>query len=117
MIWTHRDPYAALASSFGMRGLSRPFSEIDAGAEYMRRHFPLQFAFHLSRPLEVSQERPDDFYHLYYDTLIADPLAEMRRVYQWLGYEWTGEAETGMRGWLTDNPQNKHGKHTYSFAD
>ena len=100
-----------------MRGLSRPFSEIDAGAEYMRRHFPLQFAFHLSRPLEVSQERPDDFYHLYYDTLIADPLAEMRRVYQWLGYEWTGEAETGMRGWLTDNPQNKHGKHTYSFAD
>lgn len=117
VIWTHRDPYAAAASSFGMRGLSRPFSEIDAGAEYMRRHFPLQFAFHLSRPLEVSQERPDDFYHLYYDTLIADPLAEMRQVYQWLGDEWTGEAEAGMRGWLADNPQNKRGKHTYSFAD
>lgn len=117
VIWTHRDPYAAAASSFGMRGASRGFSEVDANAEYMRRYFPLQFAFHLSRPLEVSQERPADFYHLYYDTLLADPMAEMRRVYDWLGDAWTGDAEAGMRAWMADNPQNKHGKHTYSFTD
>lgn len=66
---------------FGMRGASRPLSEIDAGAEYMRRYFSMQFALHPSRPLEVSNERPTDFYHLYYDTLLADPLAELRRVY------------------------------------
>lgn len=117
VIWTHRDPYAAAASAFGMRGASRPFSEIDAGADYMRRHFPLQFALHLSRPLEVSQERPADFYHLYYDTLLADPLAEMRRVYDWLGDPWTADSEAGMRGWLAGNPQNKHGRHVYSFED
>jgi predicted secreted protein len=117
VIWTHRDPYAASASAFGMRGASRPFSEIDAGAEYMRQYFPLQFALHLSRPLEVSLERPDDFYHLYYDQLLADPLAEMHRVYDWLGDEWTVETEAGMRGWLDNNPQNKHGKHSYSFAE
>lgn len=117
VIWTHRDPYAAAASAFGMRGASRPFAEMDAGAEYMRRYFPLQFAFHLSRPLEVSHERPSDFYHLYYDTLLANPLTEMRRVYDWLGDEWTEGSEAGMRTWLADNPQNKHGKHSYSFAD
>lgn len=117
VIWTHRDPYAAAASAFGMRGASRPFSEIDAGAEYMRRYFPLQFALHLTRPLEVSQERPADFYHLYYDSLLADPLAEMRRVYDWLGDEWTDETASGMAGWLADNPQNKHGKHVYAFED
>ena len=117
VIWTHRDPFVAAASSFGMRGASRPFSEVDAGAEYMRQYFPLQFAFHLSRPLEVSAERPSDFYHLYYDSLVADPLAEMRRVYDWLGDEWTPATEASMRGWLADNPQNKHGKHTYSFED
>lgn len=117
VIWTHRDPYTAAASAFGMRGASRPFSEIDAGAEYMRRHFPLQFALHLSRPLQVSRERPGDFYHLDYNTLLADPLAEMRRVYDWLGDEWTDDTANGMASWLADNPQNKHGRHVYSFED
>jgi hypothetical protein len=117
VIWTHRDPYAAAASTFGMRGASRTFSEVDAGAEYMLRYFPLQLAFHLSRPLEMSHERPGDFYHLYYEALIDDPLAEMRRVYDWLDDEWSPDTEAGMRGWLVDNPQNKHGKHIYSFAD
>jgi Sulfotransferase family len=117
VIWTHRDPYAAFASSIGMRGASRRFFEIDAGAEYMRRHFPLQLALHLSRPLEVSQERPADFYHLYYREMLADPIAEMQRVYAWLGDEWTPSAESGMRSWMVDNPQDKHGKHSYSLAD
>jgi hypothetical protein len=117
VIWTHRDPYAAAASAFGMRGASRPFSEPDAGADYMRRYFPLQFALHLSRPLEVSKERPEDFYHLYYNSLIADPLAEMQRVYAWLGDDFTEASARAMRGWLADNPQNKHGKHVYSFED
>lgn len=117
VIWTHRDPYVAAASALGMRGASRPFSEIDAGAEYMRQYFPLQFAFHLSRPLEMSRERPDAFYHLYYDNLLAGPLAEMRRVYDWLGDEWTDAAQTGMTDWMAGNPQNKHGKHIYSFEE
>ena len=99
-----------------MRGLSRPFSEVDAGAEYMRQHFPLQFGFHVSRPLEVSQERPADFYHLYYDTMIADPVAEMRCVYGWLGDDWTPDAEAGMRRivvmgavWTSHNGGDKFG--------
>jgi len=83
----------------------------------MRRYFPQQFAFHLARPLEVSQERPEDFYHLYYDNLIPDPIAEMRRVYDWLGDDWTAQSEQGMRAWMASNPQNKHGKHTYAFED
>ena len=117
VIWTHRDPYAAAASAFGMRGASRPFSEIDAGAAYMRQYFPLQFALHLARPLEVSRERPADFYHLYYDTLVADPVAEMRRVYRWLGDAFTPDAEAGMIRWIAENPQNKHGKHVYSYEE
>jgi hypothetical protein len=117
VIWTHRDPYAAAASAFGMRGASRPFTEVDAGVDYMRRYFPLQFGFHLSRPLEMSEERPGAFYHMKYDMLLADPLAEMRRVYDWLGDEWTSATEAGMIDWLAANPQNKHGKHVYSFED
>jgi hypothetical protein len=97
VIWTHRDPYAAFASSISMRGKSRTIFNKDSGLEYMRKNFPLQLAMHLSRPLEVSRERPDDFYHLYYDDLVADPLAQIKSIYRWLGDEWTDAGEAGMR--------------------
>lgn len=117
VIWTHRDPYAAFGSSMGMRGSSRPMFEVDEGREYMREKFPLQLALHLSRPLEVSQERPDDIYHLYYDDLVGDPVAQVKKIYGWLGNEWTEAAQAGVQGWLADNPQNKRGKHSYSLAE
>lgn len=117
VIWTHRDPYATFASSINMRGGSRPIFEKDEGREYMQQRFPLQMALHLARPLEMAKERGEDIYNLYYDDMMADPLAALKKIYRWLGDEWTGEAEAGMRGWLADNPQNKLGKHTYSLAE
>lgn len=117
VIWTHRDPYAVVGSSLGMRGNSRPMFEVDEGAEYMRQYFPLQLALHASRPLEVSAERPEDIYHCYYDDLVADPLAQLKQIYRWLGNDWTETAEAGMQGWLDSNPQNKRGKHSYSLEE
>jgi len=117
VIWTHRDPYAVVGSSLGMRGNSRPMFEVDEGAEYMRQYFPLQLALHASRPLEVNAERPDDIYHCYYDDLVADPMAQLKQIYRWLGHDWTETAEAGMQGWLDSNPQNKRGKHSYSLEE
>lgn len=117
VIWTHRDPYAVAGSSFAMRGNSRPMFEVDEGREYMRRHFPLQLGLHASRPLEVSHERPNDILHVYYDDLVADPLAQVKRIYSWLGEGLSPVAEAGMHGWLANNPQNKRGKHSYSLEE
>jgi hypothetical protein len=64
----------------------------------------------------VSKERPDAFFHSYYDDMIADPLGQIRKIYKWLGDEFTPQAEAGMRGWLEANPQGKHGAHSYSMA-
>jgi hypothetical protein len=115
VIWTHRDPYAAFASSASMRGRSRTIFNKDSGLDYMHKHFPLQLAMHLARPLELSRERPDDIFDVYYDDLISDPLAQMRKIYRWLGDEWTDSTEVGMQGWLRENPQGRHGLHQYSL--
>jgi len=117
VIWTHRDPYAAFASSMSMRGRSRLIFNKDMGLEFMRCRFPLQLGLHLRRPLEMTQKRPDSFYHLYYDDLMADPLTQMRKVYAWLNFEWTPIAEQGMRTWLKENPQSRFGVHKYSLAE
>ena len=116
VIWTHRDPYAAFASSMSMRGNSRLIFNKDMDLDYMRQRFPLHLALHLQRPLEMSRARPGDIYHLYYDDLLADPLAQMKKVYAWLGDEWTEAAQTGMLTWLKENPQGRFGAHQYSLA-
>jgi len=116
VIWTHRDPYATFASSMSMRESSRPIFNTDAGVSYMRERFPLQLALHLARPLEMSRERPRDIYHLYYDDLVADPLAQMKKIYAWLGDAWTDIAESGMKAWIEKNPQGRFGQHRYSLA-
>lgn len=117
VIWTHRDPYQTFASSTSMRANGRRIFNKDQDIPYMRQRFPMQMALHVARPLAVSRDRPDDFYHLYYDDLVADPIANMKRIYAWLGDEWTDAAETGMQNWLDANPQNRFGSHSYSLGD
>jgi hypothetical protein len=117
VIWTHRDPYAAFASSMSMRGHSRPIFNKDADVGYMRERFPLQLALHLTRPLEMTRERSADIYNLYYNDLVSDPLAAMQKVYAWLGDDWTPVTETGMRTWLKDNPQGRFGPHRYALEE
>jgi hypothetical protein len=116
VIWTHRDPFAAVASSMSMRGQSRPMFNNDADVTYMRDRFPLQLGLHTLRPLEMSRERPNDIYHLYYDDLMRDPISQMKRVYAWLGDAWTPSAEAGMHAWLEANPQGRFGRHSYSLT-
>ncbi len=115
VIWTHRDPYAAFASSFSMRGKSRLIFNKDMDLDYMRCKWPLQLALHLRRPLEMAKERPDAIYNLYYDDMMRDPIGQMKQVYQWLGFDWTEAAETGMNQWLAENPQGRFGAHSYSL--
>jgi hypothetical protein len=116
VIWTHRDPFVATSSIFNMRGSSRAMFASDPDAAHMRNQWPLQLALHAQRPLEMSRERPDAFYHLYYDEMMADPFGQIRKIYSWLGDELTPAAEAGMRGWLEANPQGRYGSHSYSLA-
>ncbi len=117
VIWTHRDPYQAIASSFSMRSKARTIFNNHIDIDYMRCKWPLQLSLHLRRPLELAKERPNAIYNLYYDEMTADPIAEMKKVYSWLGDEWTEAAETGMNRWLAENPQNRFGTHSYSLEE
>ncbi|HET8933782.1 MAG TPA: sulfotransferase [Polyangiales bacterium] len=117
VIWTHRDPFAAFASSMSMRATSQTIFNKQTDRAYMRERFPLQLALHLARPLALSRERPEAIHHVYYDDLMVDPLAQMQKVYRFLGDAWTPAAESGMRDWLAKNPRGRFGRHDYSLAE
>ncbi len=115
VVWTHRDPFTATASIFSLRYNARANFNVDPDLPFMRDSYLRQLAFHIARPLEMSRERPDDFYNLYYDDMMADPIAQMRKIYAWLGDDYTPEAEAGQRAWLEANPQGRFGRHDYSL--
>ena len=47
---------------------------------------------------------------------MADPFATIRAVYERLDLEFTKVAESRMREFLAGHPQDRYGKHAYTFA-
>ena len=43
----------------------------------------------------------------------ADPVAEIRKLYAWLGDELADETVERMLAWRADNPKDKYGRHEY----
>jgi hypothetical protein len=116
IIWTHRDPYKALTSLCSLLAAFRTkYGRVDEKS-LIPKHIE-HFRLHLKRPDEL-QERlgPGSIYNLRYAQLVTDPVGEMRKIYAWLGDEFTSDVEAGMTKWLSDNPQGRFGKHTYDLA-
>jgi hypothetical protein len=57
------------------------------------------------------------FLDVAYADLVADPLKQVRRVYDFLGLPLPPETEAGMQRWLAGNPQGRHGAHRYRLED
>ena len=61
--------------------------------------------------------RDDKFFDIGFTTFQADPIAEIRALYDWLGRELTPATEERMQAWRADNPRDKHGSHQYDGAE
>jgi hypothetical protein len=77
---------------FGLLGMERMIAFRDAGNEH--RFFDIHFA-----PFQ------------------KDPFPTLARLYDFLGEEFTPEAEARMRAWREASPRDKHGRHEYDGAD
>ena len=52
-----------------------------------------------------------------YKDLAADPVGAARGVYRFAEMDFDSRSEAAMRGWLTANPADKHGRHSYQLSD
>jgi hypothetical protein len=52
-----------------------------------------------------------------FSDFLRDPMAVVRTIYQRLGIELSDAADDAMRSFLAANPKEKHGGHSYSFAE
>lgn len=81
------------------------------------REGPWQAVEHANRIMDSRAKLGHDrIIDVHYADLVRDPIPIMRKLYKSLGDEFTAEAESSMKAWLADNPQDKFGKHEYKLA-
>jgi hypothetical protein len=117
IVQTHRDPVAVVASFASMMAhaygvFSDEVDPRDVGRRWLRKQ-----AFMIERALDVRDAVGDGpFVDLAYGGLLADPIGQVRAVYDRIGSDLDEARQRTMRAWLGDNPQHKHGRHRYDLA-
>jgi len=120
LVQTHRDPLRIIASLSSLMAMLRKLAStattIASGAA--------EFAPYLVEGLDRSVTARADgtvpatqVIDVQFKAFMADPFATIRKIYARLGLELTRDAEANMRAFLAANPQDKHGRHRYDFAD
>ena len=66
---------------------------------------------------DAQTAQPDRFLNIAYADMIEDPMRTAQHIYEWLSWEMTDETRRSMQNWLDDNPQGKHGRHSYRLGD
>lgn len=56
-------------------------------------------------------------YRMEFDDFQADPIAEVRRIYDRFGLALASGSESAMRRWLAANRKGRHGEHAYSAEE
>ncbi len=118
VVQTHRDPVRLVASLVSLiatlRGMaSDRVDPFEIGADWSKR-----LGEGLQAAMDVRERRATGaVLDLPYAELVADPLASVARSYAHFGMDLSAEAESRMRAFLADNPQDKHGAHRYGLAD
>jgi len=117
LIWTHRDPMTALGSFCSIIALAQRNFSAGLDTRLVGQNCSWQAAQHARRIMEARDTLGEDrIIDVHYADLVNDPVETMRGLYATLGDEFTGAAESGMRTWLDDNPQDKFGRHEYQLA-
>lgn len=117
LVWTHRDPLSATASLCSLISLAHRSFTGKVDVDWIRQNYPWQAAEHANRIMDARDKIGEDrIVDVHYADLLRNPIDAMRTLYRGLGDDFTAEAESRMRGWLADNPQNKFGRHEYKLA-
>ena len=118
IVLTHRDPARTVASFCSMMAHSRAMFSDDVDAEEIGAQFGAKAIRAIGRVMDVrSRAHDDSFLDVLYHDVVADPLKEVRRVYDFIGLDFAPETEAAMRQWLIDNARTKHGTHHYRLED
>jgi hypothetical protein len=115
VIQTHRDPLQTIPSLASLIHAIRSLGSEASDPRVAGRQWSGRMSRALRRCMEVRESREDRFIDIWFENAMKDPLAEIRRIYEFARMELTPEAEAKMRQWLVDNARDKRVAHSYTL--
>jgi hypothetical protein len=118
VVQTHRDPRKTMGSFCSMVAHGRGVFSDHVDPEEVARHW-VRKVLRVTERSMASRERWGDerFLDVSYYDLLADPIAEVKRIYRLAGLAFDEGAERAARSTHAQNVQNKHGRHRYRLED
>jgi hypothetical protein len=120
LVQTHRDPLRIIASLGSLVATLRSLASSNTSIPIAAGEFADYIIDGLDRSVDARASgvvQSDRVIDVYFDQFMADPFAVIHTIYDHLGYELEPASEARMRDFLAANAQDKHGAHTYSWAD
>lgn len=120
LVQTHRDPLRIIASLSSLVARLRSLASDDTSIPDAAADFAGNILDGLDRSVNARENgtvRADRVVDVQFRAFMADPFTTIRTIYERLGLELEPDAEQRMRAFLAANPQDKHGKHTYTFRE
>jgi len=114
-VQTHRDVSKVLPSVCDLYYTMLQVADPGIDPGYIGELNMAQWGTALDRMLAFREDPARDarFFDIGFTSFQADPIAEIRRLYDWLGDDLTDDTVARMLAWRADNPRDKHGVHTY----
>jgi len=101
-----------------MLGHARGFLSDDVDPAEIGQQWLRKAGHMVDRSLEARAKADESrFLDVYYRDTIEDPWKQVRRICEWIDAPLDDETEARMRGFLSENPQHKHGRHRYELSD
>lgn len=118
LVMTHRDPVEVVGSACSLLKAVRPIYTEDMKLGEIAECLLQTFDHMIARQNAFRDSHGEDaIFDIQYAAQIKDPLGTMRALYDRFGTEFTADAQAGMQAMMDYNPQNKHGKHSYTLEE
>ncbi len=116
VIQTHRDPVETMPSFASMNYESRLLASDEVDAEETGAQWCNRFRKAMERCLDVRDRMPAErFVDIWYRDAVADPIAQVKRIYDHVGMTFTKEAERAMLAWAEENRRGDRPTHDYTL--
>jgi hypothetical protein len=117
IIQTHRDPARTAASYSSMIAHGHGVFSDQVDAHAVAAHWHRKNVGMVEAAMRVRAENPDSFIDVSYYDVIKEPMTQVQRIYEFAQLELTAQAMAAMESTRQENPQNKHGVHSYKLED
>ena len=117
VIQTHRDPAQTIPSLASLIQAIRAMGSDRADPHVTGRQWSDRMSRAMLGCMEVRGEHEDKFVDVFFADVLKDPLGQIRRIYEFAGWDLSDQAIASMQTWATDNSRDKREAHHYTLEE